>query len=224
MKISNLTFLRQKFMMANLQEASEYKQMFKIVLTVVLTVVVSFALSFTFFSCRTFPVQEGVSRSIAGYGTKSPEQLASFFMAKRADADRNMVLRLASYYVAEAEAEGINSDVAFIQMCLETGFLRFGNLVTPDMHNYCGLGSIDAAHPGERFATEQLGVRAHIQHLHAYGTRSEVKLNNTLIDKRYKYVNPRGKAPDVFGLAGTWAADKQYGAKLDSLLSQLESF
>jgi len=50
-------------------------------------------------------------------------------------------LYLASFYVAEGDAVGINSDVAFIHMCLETGFLRFGNLVTPDMHNYCGLGA-----------------------------------------------------------------------------------
>ena len=201
MKISNLNFMRFAAFTAAL-----------------------FLLSILFFSCASMEIGGPVSRSIAGYGTKSAEQLASFFMAKRPDADKNMVLRLASFYVAEGDAEGINSDVAYVQMCLETGFLRFGNLVTPDMHNYCGLGAMDAAHPGERFATEQLGVRAHIQHLHAYGTPAYVKLNNALIDKRYKYVNPRGKAPDIFGLAGTWAMDKQYGAKLDALLTQLEDY
>ena len=36
--------------------------------------------------------------------------------------------------------KGSNSDVAFAQMCLETGFLRFGGLVTMDMNNFCGLG------------------------------------------------------------------------------------
>jgi len=50
--------------------------------------------------------------------------------------------------------------VAFVQMCLETGFLRFGNLVTEEMNNFCGLGAIDEDNRGLWFGTEQLGVRA----------------------------------------------------------------
>ena len=91
------------------------------------------------------------------------------------------------------------------------------------MHNYCGLGSIDAAHPGERFATRQLGVRAHIQHLQAYGTKTAI-LKNPLVDKRYKWVQPRGKAETIFQLAGTWAVDPDYGKKLDVLLSRMEKY
>ena len=175
--------------------------------------------------CVSFGVRgKAVSRSLTGQPVKSANQLYAFFMANNPDADKAQVRRLAAYYVSEAYDEGINSDCAFVQMCLETGFLRFGGLVTPDMHNYCGLGSMDAEHTGERFATEQLGVRAHIQHLHAYATTSDVALNHELIDNRYKWVNPRGKAPTVFELAGTWASDRQYGAKLDALLSRLESF
>ena len=109
-------------------------------------------------------------------------------------------------------------------MCLETGWLSFGGLVKPEMHNYCGLGAISAEQPGVRFETEQLGVRAHIQHLHAYATTEDVPLKNALIDPRYKWVLPRGKAPTVRELAGTWAADPEYGRKLDGLLSRLEKF
>ena len=129
---------------------------------------------------------------------------------------------MANYYIEEGEFEGINTDVAFVQMCLETGFLKFGGLVTSDMNNFCGLGAIDVNNTGERFPTEQIGVRAHIQHLHAYGTKEPLK--GELVDNRYKYVNPRGKAPDIFGLAGTWAADKAYGQKLWNLLLGLEEF
>lgn len=154
----------------------------------------------------------------------SAKQLFEYFISQNPRTDKAMVKRLAAYYIEEANAEGINSDVAFAQMCLETGFLRFGNLVTPEMHNYCGLGAIDTEHRGEVFANERLGVRAHIQHLHAYGTTSESVLNRPLIDNRYKWVKPRGKAPTVFELAGTWAADKNYGAKLDSMLSRMEQF
>lgn len=181
-------------------------------------------LAFFVFSCKTVPVQEEISREIAGYGIKSAEQLTEFFLDKRSDADEKTVLNLARLYVEEGSFEGINSDVAFVQMCLETGFLKFGNLVQPEWHNYCGLGAIDAAHPGERFETEQLGVRAHIQHLHAYGTSENVKLKNPLVDRRYKYVKPRGKALTVFALSGTWASDRNYGSKLDALLTQLSEY
>jgi hypothetical protein len=168
------------------------------------------------------PPQQELSRSIAGHGIKTADQLTAFFLASNPQADRASVQRLAQYYIDEGVVEGINSDVAFTQMCHETGFLRFGGLVTPDMHNYCGLGAIDAAHPGERFPTEQIGVRAHIQHLHAYATTGA--LRQPLVDNRYRYVTPRGKAPDIYRLAGTWASDKAYGEKLDRLLLLLVKY
>lgn len=164
-----------------------------------------------------------ISRKLYDRGIKTQKQLTSFFMSQNPHADKRQVRRLAALYIEEAAAEGINSDCAFVQMCLETGFLTFGGLVTPDMHNYCGLGAIDAEHRGETFATERLGVRAHIQHLHAYATTEDVKLNNECIDNRYRYVRPRGKAPTIAELAGTWAGDKDYGAKLEDLLVRLEA-
>lgn len=181
--------------------------------------------SFVLFSCRT--TRQGghtVSRAIAGEPVLSARQLTQYFMSKKPDADRNQVQNLAELYIQEGRYEGINSDVAFAQMCLETGYLTFGNLVVPEMHNYCGLGAIDASHPGEWFSTEELGVRAHIQHLHAYATAENVKLNGTLVDNRYKWVRPRGKAPTVFELAGTWAADPLYGEKLDAILEKMQTF
>lgn len=180
-----------------------------------------------FFACTTtkYPGEEvgqKVSPLIAGKGIKSANQLIDFFMSRNPQGDRAKVTRLANYYIEEGEFEGINTDIAFVQMCLETGFLKFGGLVTPDMNNFCGLGAIDVNNPGERFPSEQIGVRAHIQHLHAYGTT--VPLKGELVDNRYKYVNPRGKALDIFGLAGTWAADEAYGQKLWNLLLELEKF
>lgn len=163
-----------------------------------------------------------LSKSIVGRGTKNADQLTAFFLFNNSNSDRSSILRLARLYIAEAGIEGINSDVAFVQMCLETGFLTFTGLVSPEMHNYCGLGAIDAAHPGEWFPNEQTGVRAHIQHLHAYGTTGQ--LQQVLVDTRYEFVHPRGKAPEIFQLAGTWAADTNYGDKLDRLLSLLAPY
>lgn len=165
-----------------------------------------------------------ISRTLAAPGVKSPIQLYRFFMENNPNADCYQVMRLATYYVSESRAEGINSDCAWVQMCLETGFLRFGGLVVPEMHNYCGLGAMDAQHPGEWFATEQLGVRAHIQHLHAYATTEDISLHKECIDNRYKYVRPRGKAPTIQGLTKTWAMDPNYDKKLEELLIRLEQF
>ncbi|MBQ9239232.1 MAG: glucosaminidase domain-containing protein [Treponema sp.] len=173
-------------------------------------------------ACRTLSAPAPViSRTLAHPGVLTARQLTQFFLAHNQNVSHALVRRLAAHYVSEAAAEGINSDVAFAQMCLETGWLRFGGLVTADMHNYCGLGAIDASHPGERFATEALGVRAHIQHLHAYGTTDA--LHNALVDPRYRWVLPRGKAPTIYELSGTWAQDSTYGTKLDALLTRMET-
>jgi len=190
--------------------------------------VFSFLFVFLVFSCTTFPkssskpLSQTPSIYIDAAGTKSAQQLFNFFISKNPNAKYEKVMQLAEYYIKECTIEGINSDVAFVQMCLETGFLKFGGLVTENMNNFCGLGSIDKANPGNTFETVLLGVRAHVQHLHAYGTTRE--LVQTLVDPRYKYVNPRGKAPTIQELAGTWASDQNYGKKLESLLLQLSVF
>lgn len=179
-------------------------------------------------STELFPEEtEGqpVSRTIAAPGTKSAAQLYNFYKGHLPKGGKySKAKKIAQIYIEECAAEGINSDVAFIQMCHETDFLRYGNLVKPSWNNFCGLGAINKEQPGLRFKTMREGVRAHVQHLHAYGTTEDVVLQNELIDPRYKYVRPRGKAPDITGLAGTWAADKQYSEKLEKYLVELEGY
>jgi len=177
-----------------------------------------FALLFCFcFSCRSVP--RAVPKAIMGKGIVTEEQLAAFFLGQAPEADAVKVARLAAYYVEEADAEGINSDIAFVQMCLETGFLQFGGLVTADMNNFCGLGAINEENRGLVFPDEQTGVRAHIQHLKAYASTEPLK--KASVDPRYRYVNPKGKAPYIHNLAGTWASDPAYGHKIDQLLRRL---
>ena len=180
------------------------------------------------FSCGTIEdtkqsFSKVCSRDIAALGIKDTYELEHFFLAHNPKADKAKVRRLAGYYVTEGRFEGINSDVAFCQMCLETGFLRYGGLVQPSFNNYCGLGAMNKKNPGEKFPSEVIGVRAHIQHLHAFSTKDK-KLRNKLVDPRYKYVQPRGKAPTIWKLAGTWAQDRNYGNKLDALLKELEKY
>ena len=185
-------------------------------------------LLYCLFSCKTVPTipekEIHLSREIIGKGQLSAVQLADFFINNNEHVEKEFILKFADYYIQEASMENINSDVAFAQMCLETGFLRFGGLVQPDFHNYCGLGAMDAEHPGEKFETEQLGVRAHIQHLQAYATTQDVQLNNQLIDPRYNWVHKTKLVADIFGLTGTWATDPNYGNKIDEIISRMEVF
>lgn len=197
--------------------------------------ILSFLL-FAFSSCMTSPESllsqlygpifsdQPISRQIYAQPTKDENQLLKFFISKCPSENYLKAKKIAKIYIEECAIEGINSDVAFVQMCLETNFLRYGNLVKKEWNNFCGLGAIDKNNPGLKFDTMRLGVRAHVQHLHAYATTSDILLKQELIDPRYKYVNPRGKSPDIFGLSGTWASDKQYSEKLERFLQALEQF
>lgn len=162
-----------------------------------------------------------VSPLIYSAGTHTDKELYKFFCS-HSKQNRLRAKKIAKLYIEECAAEGINSDVAFVQMCHETNFLRFGNLVKKEWNNFCGLGAIDEKQPGLKFKTMRLGVRAHIQHLHAYATPEDIVLKNECIDPRYKYVRPRAKATTVEGLSGTWAADKMYAEKLIKYLKELK--
>lgn len=163
-----------------------------------------------------------ISRKLLDKGQLSATQLAEYFLSQRQDYDLIEIIHFAQIYIIEAAAENINSDIAFAQMCLETGYLRFGGLVQPEFHNYCGLGAMDAEHPGCIFDDEQTGVRAHIQHLQAYATTEEVKLNNPLVDPRYGWVHKTKFIETIDGLTGTWATDPSYAVKIDNILDRME--
>ena len=206
------------------------KKLFAPVIILELVIVLAFAL-FSFNSCSTLPKNKKqpkeprqLSRRLMDQGQLTAEELAAYFLSRNSEEDPEHILQFAQYYIDEASLEGINSDVAFAQMCLETGFLRFGGLVQPEFHNYCGLGAMDAEHPGEVFETEELGVRAHIQHLQAYATKEETQLNGELIDPRYNWVHKTKYIETIYELAGNWATDPQYGQKLEANLVNMENF
>ena len=167
------------------------------------------------------PVRPPIPENIIGKGQILPENLAIFLLNTNPTAGRQFVEDLALIYVEEADAEGVNHDTAFAQMCLETGFLGFGGLVTPDMNNFCGLGAIGPGQNGEVFPSPRIGVRAHIQHLKAYAT--EEPLKQDLVDPRYRYVK-YGSSPTINGLAGTWAADLSYAGKIKDILERIYRF
>ena len=165
--------------------------------------------------------KQPVPEYIMGTGLIKPEDLSDFLLYTNPRAEKGFVENLANLYAEEAAIEGVNHDTAFAQMCLETGFLRFGGLVTPDMYNFCGLGATGPGVPGNRFPDPRTGVRAHIQHLKAYAT--DTPLKQELVDPRYHYVR-YGSSPAIKGLAGTWAADLLYAEKINGILERLYFF
>ena len=95
-----------------------------------------------------------------GSGIVPQMKLAEFIFKRNPFVDAVFVRELASYYVREAAIEGVNADVAFAQMCLETGYLSYGGLVTPEMNNFAGIGALGNTQRGNYFTTPQIGVRA----------------------------------------------------------------
>ncbi|MCF8234807.1 MAG: glucosaminidase domain-containing protein [Bacteroidales bacterium] len=158
---------------------------------------------------------------IISCGKVSVEQLSDFLWNHNKGIHRNYAFQIADLYVKEAMAEGVNHDIAFCQMCLETGFLRYGGVVRPEQFNFCGLGAVSDFEEGLYFESPAEGIRAHIQHLKAYA--SEDSLRRTLIDKRFNYVK-RGSAYVIDQLTGKWATDPKYGKKIRYLLRRLHLF
>lgn len=94
---------------------------------------------------------------------------------------------------------------AISQSILETGWFKFeGSSVSPEQHNYCGLGATGGGVAGASFDTIEKGVEAQYQHLYAYGCTDALPEGVTIYDPRYNLVT-RGKATTWEELTGKWA-------------------
>ncbi len=125
---------------------------------------------------------------------------------------------LPKLYREEATIEGVNYDIAFCQMCLETAFLRFGGDLKPEQNNFAGLGTIGGGAEVASFESARIGVRAQIQHLKAYASLEP--LVQEVVDPRFRFVT-RGIATSIEQLSGRWSADLDYGNKIMAMLRRL---
>ena len=158
---------------------------------------------------------------IMAHGKTPMERLKRFMLSNNDQADTNIVKRLVRYYIIESNREGVNYEVAFCQMCLETGFLRFEGSVSRFQNNYCGLGCVDICSQGDWFASMEEGVKAHVQHLKAYASLEPVR--GPLVDPRFDNVR-RGSVIKVTELTGKWAGDPEYGQKISALIHRLYTY
>jgi hypothetical protein len=152
-----------------------------------------------------------------GNGLTTEVQLIMFI--KTHDSNNlNTVPQIAKLYREEASIEGVNHDIAFCQMCLETNFLQFGGILKLEQNNFGALGSLGGASESASFPTPEIGIRAHIQHLKAYA--SHEPFVQDIVDPRFDFVT-RGIAPTVEQLSGRWSDDLTYGDQILALVRRL---
>ncbi|MGG6293471.1 hormogonium tapered terminus morphoprotein TftA [Leptolyngbya sp. AN02str] len=169
---------------------------------------------------RNTTICPGQIDRIMGIGNTSDVNLIVFLKSNN-EAALNQFPDLPKLFREEAAIEGVNHDLAFCQMCIETNYLRFGGLVTPEQNNFGGLGDAVGSPTGAAFPSARIGVRAQIQHLKAYA--STAPLVQELVDPRFQFV-ARGIAPLVGQLSGRWSADPQYGDKILATVRRLYEF
>ncbi|MCF8304265.1 MAG: glucosaminidase domain-containing protein [Bacteroidales bacterium] len=165
---------------------------------------------------KTFPSYRIMSR-----GNYSADRLAAFLKQYNRNIPLEEATAFARLYMGECRREGVNHDIAFAQMCLETGFLKYGGVVKPEQNNYCGLGALNDHVSGDWYPDRRTGIMAHIQHLKAYASTGS--LNNLIVDKRFDCVK-RGSAKHLAQLTGKWAIDRLYDKKIKSILNRMEKF
>ncbi len=177
---------------------------------------------FTYFHYFEAPTRKlnTVPTKVYGQGFLNELHLANFLSKHNIKINFSEAKYLAFNYIKQCKIEGINHDIAFAQMCLETGYLKFGGSVSSHQNNFCGLGAVNEYSAGEFFKTKEIGIIAHVQHLKAYVSKDE--LNSPLVDNRFKYVQ-RGSVETIFDLSGKWATDPEYGEKIDKLLLRMYS-
>jgi len=162
---------------------------------------------------------------VMGCSRLTVDQIVSWFnsQSRPAYAASVPIDQLVQYFVNEGWDENVRGDIAFAQAIIETGWFSFPGIVPASANNFAGLG---ATQPGTFavFPDAQTGVRAQIQHLRAYAdaTVTVDTLHHPLVDPRFDYVQPKGKAPywNQFG-NGIWAASSTYATSILNLYTRM---
>ena len=175
--------------------------------------------------------------AIVGKPVTTEAQLVRYYQSKAVfpdyyknhDAEVKTLEDFVHVYYQEAVDENVRPEVAFAQMVIETGWLKYGGRVKIEQYNFAGLGATDGTSNSGSFASVRLGIRAHIQHLKAYADKnaSESTLKHPLIDNRFKYVT-KGSAEYVEWLGAQenpngvgWATSAGYGKNLRTQINAI---
>jgi len=168
---------------------------------------------------------------VMGRATITPAQMSGWFAQSGRQAKLDVsVFELAAMFVEEGAREGVRGDLAFAQSIVETGYFGFSPSVSPDTHNYAGIGATGGGVKGTAFPDARTGVRAQVQHLRAYADpslRSAADLRQPLVDPRFGFLVPNERTVpcwEQFG-NGVWAADPSgYGPRVLAVSQRIAAF
>jgi hypothetical protein len=142
---------------------------------------------------------------------------------KYSDADVRDIL---GKYTTTCKEAGLDPLLVVSQMVLETGNLM-SDWSQPPRRNPAGIGVTGQPGAGISFPNWDKAVRAHVGRLLAYalpkdsGTPAQRKLIEEALKVRPLPDDRRGRAPKLKGLAGTWAADPKYAAKITGVANEI---
>ena len=163
---------------------------------------------------------------VVGYREVTVDQLVKIF-ENRNSTKVEWARRIAPLYIEYGKLFNMRPDIAWAQMCHETGFLEYTGDVSPDQKNFVGMGATGGGVPGNSFATEELGIIAHYAHLAWYYYPDHVNIYcSTVYDPRhfgsyhYKYT---GDTTLGF-LNGKWAPGSTYTNKIILFANQIYGF
>jgi hypothetical protein len=131
-------------------------------------------------------------------------------------------------YTATCKTAGLDPLVVVSQMVLETGNLM-SHWSQPPRRNPAGIGVTGEPGKGLSFPNWDKAVRAHVGRLLAYtlpkdgGTPAQEALIAEALKARPLPDDRRGKAANLKGLAGTWAADKKYADKITRVANEIRA-
>jgi murein DD-endopeptidase MepM/ murein hydrolase activator NlpD len=160
------------------------------------------------------PVATTESVSIMGPALATPDRVLAWWGERPEPIRlRVSVSELVAVYYAEGTAEGVRPELALAQAVHETGY--FASTDTA-INNYAGIGHPDGAGAGHRFESPEIGVRAHVQLLRAYAEGNDAEFTSERVAPR-----AGARAGTLVELAGTWATDPAYGAKVVDVLTAI---
>ncbi|MCL4385349.1 MAG: DUF4214 domain-containing protein [Cyanobacteria bacterium] len=171
------------------------------------------------------------STSIIGYSNVTKDELINMFIKHNTNAGAvDRAKRLADFYILYGQKFNIRADIAWAQMCHETGFLAFTGDVKPEQNNFAGIGATGGGVPGNSFATEELGVIAHYIHLAWYllPNHLDIKDSNGDLYCSSKY-DPRhfnnthnyNGSSSLSSLNSRWGASSTYANKIIQFANEI---
>jgi len=176
------------------------------------------------YTVNTSPITNNTS--VIGYTEVTVDQLVKIFI-DRNSSKVEWARRIAPIYIAYGKLFNIRADIAWAQMCHETGFLEFTGDVKPNQNNFVGLGATGGGVPGNSFATEELGIIAHYAHLAWYYYPDHINIYCSAVydPRHFGTTHYRYTGDTTLGfLNGRWAPGATYTDKIILFANQIYGY